>query len=157
MNGTNYLVPVNATVEDETALDFELVNVDTITAFMGGERKVGILLLDACRNNPFTRSLKRGLSNSRALSVEVGLAPIGTRGGGLLVGYATAPGDVAADGNGADSPFTIALLKHLPTPDLEINTAMIRVRADVADMTRQEQRPWTNSDLTSEVYLVPRN
>ena len=154
--GENYVVPVDATVEDETAINFELINVSTITNFMGGLDKVGVVLLDACRDNPFSRSLKRSLSASRAASVEQGLAPISAEGGGLFVAFSTAPGDVAADGEGmTNSPFTTALLKHLPTKGLEINTVMTRVKAEVAKMTKNDQRPWTNSDLTTEVYLAP--
>jgi hypothetical protein len=154
--GENYIVPVDAVVEDETAISFELINVSTITNFMGGLDKVGVVLLDACRDNPFSRSLKRSLSASRAASVEQGLAPISAEGGGLFVAFSTAPGDVAADGEGmTNSPFTTALLKHLPTKGLEINTVMTRVKAEVAKMTKNDQRPWTNSDLTTEVYLVP--
>ncbi len=154
--GENYIVPVDAKVEDETAISFELINVSKITNFMGGLDKVGIILLDACRDNPFSRSLKRSLSASRAASVDQGLAPISAEGGGLFVAFSTAPGDVAADGEGmTNSPFTTALLKHLPTKGLEINTVMTRVKAEVAKMTKNDQRPWTNSDLTTEVYLVP--
>lgn len=156
IGGENYIVPVDAKVEDETAVSFELINVATITNFMGGMDKVGIILLDACRDNPFSRSLKRSLSASRAASVDQGLAPIAAEGGGLFVAFSTAPGDVAADGDGmTNSPFTTALLKHLPTKGLEINTVMTRVKAEVAKMTKNDQRPWTNSDLTTEVYLVP--
>jgi len=153
--GDNYIVPVDAKVEDETAISFELINVATITNFMGGLDTVGIILLDACRDNPFSRSLKRSMAASRAASVDQGLAPISAEGGGLFVAFATAPGDVAADGDGiTNSPFTTALLKHLPTKGLEINTVMTRVKAEVAKMTKNDQRPWTNSDLTTEVYLT---
>ncbi len=151
--GQNYLLPVDAVVKDETALDFELVNVSVISNYMGGLGKVGVILLDACRDNPLSRTLARSLG-TRSSQVGRGLATISTPGGGLLVGFATSPGDVAADGQGNNSPFTAALLKHLPTPDVEIELLMKRVKAEVIRMTKNDQRPWHNSDLAKEVYLA---
>ena len=151
--GQNHLIPVDAKVEDVTALDFELVNSASITNHMGGLDKVGIVLLDACRDNPFTRTLARSLG-TRSSQVGSGLAAISTLGGGLLVGFATAPGDVAADGDGTNSPFTKALLKHFPTPGMEIQRIMTRVKADVIQVTKNDQRPWHNSDLARDVFLT---
>ena len=151
--GQNYLVPIEAKVDDDTALNFELVNAGVVTNYMGGDNKVGIVLLDACRDNPFTRSLKRSLGATRAESVSQGLAAISSEGGGLVIGYATAPGDVAADGDGINSPFTTALLNRLPSKGLELELVLKRVKADVIEATRNEQCPWTNSDLSTEVYL----
>jgi hypothetical protein len=76
-------------------------------------------------------------------------------GGGIIVGFATAPGDEASDGNGAHSPFTAALLKELPQPGVEIQQALTRVKADVYDATKGEQEPWHNSNLRFEFYLNP--
>ncbi|RYD93435.1 MAG: caspase family protein, partial [Sphingomonadales bacterium] len=90
-------------------------------------------------------------------AVDKGLAAIGD-GGGMIIGFATAPGDTAADGEGNHSPFTTALLEQLPTPGVEFQTLMTRVKAKVVELTRKKerpQRPWTNSDLTTEFYLVP--
>jgi hypothetical protein len=153
VSGQNYLIPVDASVEDATALDFELVKVSSITNHMSSHERVGIVLLDACRTNPFTKSLMRSLGN-RASAIGNGLAPISAPAGGLLVGYATAPDDVASDGSGNNSPFTIALLNHLSTPGLEIELIMKQVKADVINMTKNMQRPWHNSDLARNVYLT---
>ena len=71
----------------------------------------------------------------------------------MLIGFATAPGKTATDGDGANSPFTAALLKHLKTPKLEINQMLTRVRIDVVEATKREQVPWANSSLLGEVYL----
>jgi uncharacterized caspase-like protein len=153
--GKNYLVPVDAAVQESDAVDFELVNLDLLSGYMGGRDKIGVILLDACRNNPFTRSLARSLG-TRSAQVGAGLAPVRSQSGGLLVGFATAPGDVAADGTDMkNSPFTTALLKHLPTVGLEIELAMKRVKAEVINLTKNDQRPWHNSDLAREVYLLP--
>lgn len=84
IGGENDIVLVDAKVEDETAISFELINVSIITNFMGGLDKVGIALLDACRDNPLSRSLKRSLSASRAASVDQGLATISAEGGCLF-------------------------------------------------------------------------
>ncbi|MEM1198700.1 MAG: caspase family protein [Pseudomonadota bacterium] len=151
--GQNYLMPVDAKVKDETALDFELFNVSKVSNYMGGSGRVGIILLDACRDNPLSRTLARSLG-TRSAQVGRGLARISTPRGGLLVGFATSPGDVAADGQGENSPFTAALLKHLPTPGVEIELLMKRVKAQVIRMTKNDQRPWHNSDLAKEVYLA---
>ena len=84
-----------------------------------------------------------------------GLAAIASEGGGLVIGYATAPGDVTADGDGVNSPFTAALLKLLPTKGTELELVLKRVKADVIEATHNQKRPWTNSDLSTEVYLQP--
>ncbi len=152
--GENFIVPVDARVEKSSAIDFELVNVSMVTNYMGGEKSVGIALLDACRDNPFARTLSRALGN-RSNQVNAGLTQLKSDQGGLLVGFATAPGDVAADGIGMrNSPFTAALLKHLGTEDLEIELMMKRVKADVYDATEGKQQPWHNSALRTEVYLA---
>ena len=73
---------------------------------------------------------------------------------GTLIAFATAPGKVALDGQGANSPFTDALVRHIPTRDLEIQVMLTRVRAEVVSMTNNQQVPWSNSSLLGEVYLV---
>lgn len=116
--------------------------------------KVGIVLLDACRDNPFTVQLATALGSGRSAQVGRGLDRIVAPRGGVLFGFVAAPDTVAGDGEGNNSPFTTALLKQLPTPELEIQQVMTRVKADVIEATNNEQRPWTESDLAHEVYLV---
>lgn len=154
VDGINYIVPVDAKVEKVSAKDFELINVGVVTDYMGGDANVGIVLLDACRDNPFVQSLTRALG-TRSTQVNSGLSDLRTRGGGLLVGFATAPGDIASDGVGlSHSPFTSALLRHLKTPGLEIELMMKRVKAEVYDTTNGAQQPWHNSALRTEVFLA---
>ncbi len=154
VSGKNYLVPIDAQLQNAGNLDIDTINLETILRAMQTEPRTNIVILDACRDNPFTRSLKRSLSASRAVSVGTGLAPIDTQGGTLVV-FATDPGNVALDGTGTrNSPFTQALLKHLSTPELEVETLMKRVRRDVVEGTNGKQTPWTNSSLMREVYLV---
>jgi hypothetical protein len=154
--GENYLVPVDAQLADESALTFELLKVSAVTHFMSGEGKIAIVLLDACRDNPLAKVLARSLAVSRSGNVGHGLAPLSTSAGGMLIGFATAPGDVAADGEDLEnSPFTTALLKHFPQEGLELQQVMTRVKAEVLKLTDGKQRPWHNSDLAREVYLFP--
>jgi uncharacterized caspase-like protein len=169
--GKNYLFPVDAKVESDNALNFELINVEAVTNHMGGEKKTGIVLLDACRKNPFLNSLAQGLGEARAMSisdgvaaifgktraalVSPGLAAMSSEGRGLVFGYATAPGDVAADGGSGNSPFTTALLKRLPMKGIELREVLKQMKADVIEATHNAQQPWTNADLSTDVYLQP--
>ncbi len=154
VHGQNYLLPVDAALESEADLDFAAVPARLVLAQMERWPAVKIVMLDACRDNPFATALKRSLEPSRSGAVSRGLAPIEASGGTLLT-YATDPGDVAADGDGPHSPFTAALLKNVETPGVEINTMLARVRADVYAATGQRQRPWTETSLIGEVYLAP--
>ena len=151
----NYLVPIDAKLENASDIELDAVNVDTVTRAMEGEERVNLVLLDACRDNPFTRSLRRSLGASRSAAVGAGLAPIRTT-GGTLVAFATDPDNVALDGEGArNSPFTTALLKHIRQPGVEVEAMMKRVRGEVIQATRGKQTPWSNSSLTKDVYLIP--
>jgi len=154
VDGINYLIPVDAALEDATALDFETINFNTVINFMNAGDRTSIALLDACRNNPLARTFKRQLSKSRAILVQKGLAAPTSEGGELLIGFATSPGEVALDGEGTNSPFTAALLKHIETPDLEIELMLKRVKADVYAETDGTQSPWNNSALRKEFYFA---
>lgn len=155
INGKNYLIPVDAMLADETAIEFETVNVDQILGYMASEMRVSIALLDACRNNPLARRFKRKLMASREVKDNEGLAAPTQRIGGTLIGFATSPDETAQDGIGKNSPFTTALLKHIGTKGLEIEQMFKRVKSDVNSVTNQEQTPWTNSALLTEFYLNP--
>ena len=153
VNGRNFLVPVSAKLDRESSLQFEAIDAETVLRSMAGPGKTAIALLDACRDNPLSRSFARSLGKSRSTAVAQGLAVPSISGGGMLIGFATAPGDVAADGEGRNSPFTTALLKNIATPGLEIQQLMTRVKADVFNTTKEAQEPWHNSSLRSEIYL----
>jgi hypothetical protein len=153
VNGRNYLLPVEATIENESSLQFQTIDSEIILRAMSGPGKNAIALLDACRDNPLSRSLARSLGRTRSTAVQQGLAVPTIAGGGLLIGFATAPGDTAADGDGKNSPFTTALLKNLKTPGLEIQQVMTRVKRDVFVETKQSQEPWHNTSLRDEIYL----
>jgi len=153
MGGKNFLIPIDARLEDATAVDFETIELGTILNYMNAPGRLSIALLDACRDNPLARRF-RGLGTSRSAYVGRGLAAPEAGGGNILIGYATAPGEVALDGEGNNSPFTTALLKHIETPGLEIEIMMKRVKADVYASTGGTQSPWHNSALRREFYFL---
>ena len=151
VDGRNYLIPVDAKVESASDLGFETIELDKILANLDDPARATIVILDACRDNPMSRSFA---TRSRSTAVGTGLAPYSTLGTGTLIAFATAPGKVALDGQGANSPFTQGLVKHLRTPGLEVRTMLTRVRADVAASTGNKQVPWDNSSLIGEVFLA---
>jgi Caspase domain len=154
VNGKNYLIPVDAKLESPTALTFEVFDANIILNFMVEEKRIAVALLDACRDNPLARSFKK---KSRS-AVGNGLAEVKVDqvgGGGLLYGLATGPGDTAADGDGRNSPFTKALLKHIGTPGVEFEQMMKSVKRDVDTDTKGDQRPYLTSSLVDDLYLVP--
>ena len=148
----NYLVPIDAKLERPGDLGLDTVTVDDVLVQMESEPRVNLVFLDACRDNPLARSLARSLG-ARSITVGQGLAPIQSAVGTMIV-YATQPKNVALDGDGRNSPFTAALLKHIPTPGLEIGAVMKRVRADVYRATREKQLPWDHSSLIGDVMLA---
>ena len=149
-NGSNFMVPVDGNIQSESDLQFEAINLDIVLKMMEQEDRINLVFLDACRDNPMARSLKRSLG-TRSSSVGTGLAPPNDSGSGTLIGFATQPGNVALDGdNTFNSPFTAALLEHITTPNLDVALLMRRVRRDVKNATNGQQIPWTNESLTED-------
>lgn len=147
----NYLIPVDATAADEVSLTEASIRLDSVMRTMELRADRRIVILDACRNNPFLEKLA-----SRALGGEEvarGLAKV-EAGVGSFIAFSTQPGNVALDGTGRNSPFTEALLRHIGAPGEDIHAVMRRVRADVVTATRQTQVPWENSSLVDEIYLA---
>ena len=153
VGGKNYLVPIDAKLERAGDLSFETLDVGLVLGQMEADKRVNLVFLDACRDNPLSRSLARALG-ARSAAVGQGLASIQSA-VGTMIAYATQPDNVALDGDGRNSPFTTALLKHIATPGLEISSVMKRVRADVVAATRDRQVPWDHSSLIGDVVLVP--
>ncbi len=151
VDGRNYLVPVDAKVESASDLAFDTVELDKILGSLEDPARATIVILDACRDNPLTRSTA---ARSRSTSVGSGLAAYSTLGTGTLIAFATAPGKVALDGTGRNSPFTASLVKHIRTPGLEVRSMLTRVRADVMAATGNKQLPWDNSSLMGDVFLA---
>jgi len=153
IDGRNFLIPVDAKLERRSALDFEVLDIDRVTAEMAAAAKTSLIFLDACRDNPLVAGL--AAQSGRSIGAQRGLTPPTDTGAGTLIALSTSPGKVARDGEGRNSPFTAALLRHIRTPGLEIKTLMTRVRSEVATATRDEQIPWDTESLRTEVYLAP--
>lgn len=149
VDGSNYLVPVDAMVKSKNAPVFELIDIDRILKGLDDPAHANIIVLDACRDNPF----ESWIAPSRSTSRGSGLIAYQSVSSGTLIAFATAPGNTAADGTGAHSPFTTALLNHIGTSGIEVNQMLTRVRVDVAAATERKQIPWVNSSLLGEVYL----
>jgi hypothetical protein len=154
VDGRNYLVPVNTKLEQVSDLSFETIGLDTILESLDSTSRTNIIILDACRNNPFAQTFASRYGAGRSVTVQPGLAGYSSLGAGMLVAFSTAPGAVALDGNGANSPFTEALARYIRTPGLEVRQMLTRVRADVASETAGKQIPWDNSALLGDVYLA---
>ena len=150
MKGENYLVPVDAKIENETDVRFNTISLSDIQQEMGSARTANVIILDACRNNPFAEALGHGTRGAAAR----GLEPIQAAGVGSLVVFSTQPDNVSLDGRDRNSPFASALLKHIATPGLEIRQMISRVRSDVLQATDHKQVPWDNSSLIGDVYLA---
>jgi TPR repeat protein len=148
VDGRNYMVPVDASVANEADLPFQLVAVDIALQRLANQRITNVVILDACRNNPLSEKLAKAIGD-RSNAVGQGLASI-YAGVGTLISFSTQPGNVAADGEGADSPFTEALLQHMATPNVDVLSMMREVRRDVVKQTNNSQVPWDTSSLVDE-------
>ncbi|TJW11938.1 MAG: hypothetical protein E5W82_17400 [Mesorhizobium sp.] len=158
VDGKNFLIPVDAELTSPAYLKTRTIQIDDFMAALPPEPAVGIIILDACRDNPLARTLAAAMPKSRSTSLGSGLAPIqaksdGVGTGGILIAYATDPGAIAFDGNGVDSPYSTALARHLTEPGIEIQSALTRVRGEVTETTQGRQRPWHNASLGREVFL----
>ena len=151
VGGQNYLVPVDAELLTAAALDFEMVRLDLLHRTMEREVPTNVVFLDACRNNPLERNLKRAMG-TRSVEIGRGLAPVES-GIGTLISFSTQPGNVAADGTGRNSPFAAALVRHLSTSNDDLSATLISVRNDVMKETQRRQVPWEHSALTGRLYL----
>ncbi|MFZ4530318.1 MAG: caspase family protein [Alsobacter sp.] len=151
----NFLLPVDIALKSVTDLDINAINIDLILRQMRREERVNVVILDACRDNPFAKELAASTKNRSTIS-ERGLSRIDVSAKGTLIAFATDPKSVAADGpKGSHSPFTMALLKHIETPGASIDTILNRVRAEVWETTNKRQMPWVNTSLIGEFILNP--
>lgn len=150
VDGRNFLAPVDATLKSDTDLDFEAIELDLVLKQLERNSRVSIVFLDACRDNPLAANLALA---SRSLSIGRGLAQV-EKAVGMMIAFATQPGNVALDGQGRNSPFTAALLRHIDSEGASINDVMINVRKDVLDATNGKQVPWENSSLTGQFYFA---
>lgn len=158
VDGKNFLIPVDAELTSPAYLKTRTIQIDDFMAALPPDPAVGVIILDACRDNPLARTLAAAMPKTRSTALGTGLAPIdpkseGVGTGGVLIAYATDPGAIAFDGNGVDSPYSTALARHLTEPGVEIQSALTRARGEVAETTQGRQRPWHNASLGREVFL----
>ena len=147
VDGENFLIPVGADIKSLEEVAINSVNLSEIMKTMErAEGRLNIAILDACRDNPFA---------SRTRSGARGLAPV-TAPSGTLIAYATAPGQVALDGDGSNSPYTAALAEAIPTPGIPLEDVFRRARRKVLEVTGGRQTPWEHSSLTGEFYFKPK-
>ena len=141
VQGENYLVPVDAEIEKEEDVRYEAMSVGRVLAEMdAAQNPLNLVILDACRNNPFARSWRSGTRGLAQVN-----APTGT-----LIAYATAPGSVASDGPGQNGLYTEQLLRYMQVPGLSVEEMFKQVRIAVMDATDGQQTPWESSSLVGE-------
>lgn len=152
VGGENYLIPIDAKLASDLDVPNEAIGLQSLTRAVSNSFKLGLVILDACRNNPFLPKMQR---TSLTRAVDRGLArvePVGN----LLVAYAAREGTTANDGSGRNSPFTTALLNNIETPGLEIGNLFRAVREDVMTATANGQQPFVYGSLAKElIYLKP--
>lgn len=152
VGGVNSLVPVDAKAKSSAALDFEMIRVALIQSTMERGARANIIILDACRNTPLARTLA-GSAGARSLNIGTGLAEV-KAGRGTLVSFSTQPGNVALDGDGRNSPYATALLRHIGRKDEDIVNSLIKVRKDVLQATDGRQLPWDQHSLLEQIVLA---
>jgi hypothetical protein len=150
--GQNYLLPVDADVQDEVSLAFQTVPLSTVRLALDRTDGVKVLVLDACRNNPLADRLQSASSRSRSIGGTRGLARI-DKTQGMVIAFSASAGQVAADGKERNSPFTAAFLNRLREPGLEIGVMFKRIAADVFAATGGRQRPEFQTTLLNDYYL----
>lgn len=155
MNERNFLVSVSAKLENEFLLTSETIDLEAIVRLMESKAPVNLVFLDACRNNPLAEGLRQSLAaTKRSAALGRGLARIEPTGRDTLIAFAAAPGQVAVDGQGRNSPFTASLLEHLDKPGVEVSVMLKQVAADVRRETQNAQRPQQLSDMSRVFYFA---
>ncbi|WP_079539903.1 caspase family protein [Bradyrhizobium lablabi] len=153
VDGTNYLIPVDAKLERDTDVFDEALSLDRILVAAEPAKQLRLVILDACRDNPFAKSMKKTVA---LRSIGRGLAQIEPTSPNTLIAYSAKAGSTAMDGDAKNSPFTIALAKHITTPGLDVRKAFGFVRDDVLKVTGNRQEPFVYGSLGgNDVPLVP--
>ena len=146
VKGNNYLIPIDAKLDDANDAEYDCVRTGRILAKMeSAGTRTNIVILDACRDNPFERSWNRGSKGSGLAFMN---APSGS-----LIAYSTSPGMTASDGTGRNGRFTSALLQHIATPNIPILQMFQRVRSTVMNESGNQQTPWESTSLRGNFYF----
>ncbi|MCP3370290.1 caspase family protein [Bradyrhizobium cajani] len=153
VEGSNYLIPVDARLERDTDVYDEALSLERVLVSVEPAKQLRLVILDACRDNPFSKTMKRTVASR---GIGRGLAQVEPISPNTLIAYSAKAGFTAQDGDGANSPFTVALSKHLTTPGLDVRRAFGFVRDDVLKSTGNKQEPFVYGSLGGEdVPLVP--
>jgi hypothetical protein len=153
VDGTNYLIPVDAKLERDNDVFDEAFSLERVMLAVEPAKKLRLVILDACRDNPFSKTMRRTVA---LRAIGRGLAQVEPAGSNTLIAYAAKAGSTAQDGDGKDSPFTTALSQHLTTPGLDVRKAFGFVRDDVIKATANRQEPFVYGSLGGDdVPLVP--
>lgn len=153
VEGSNYLIPVDARLERDTDVYDEALSLDRVLVAVEPAKQLRLVILDACRDNPFGKTMKRTVATR---GIGRGLAQVEPTSPNTLIAYSAKAGFTAQDGDGANSPFTVALTKHLTTPGLDVRRAFGFVRDEVLKSTGNKQEPFVYGSLGGEdVPLVP--
>lgn len=153
IDGANYLIPIDAVLERDLDAFDEAIPLDRILTVIEPAKQLRLVILDACRDNPFSKTMKRTMA-SRAIGR--GLAKVDPESPNTLIAFAAKAGSTASDGDSSNSPFTAALVKYLPRPGLDVRKAFGYVRDDVLKTTNNRQEPFIYGSLGGDdVALVP--
>jgi uncharacterized caspase-like protein len=154
VDGTNYLVPADAKLLSDFDVEDETISLDRVLKALDPVKRLKLVILDACRDNPFAKTMKRSVASR---SIGRGLAQIEPATSDTLIAYAAKAGAVASDGDGDNSPFATALVKYITEPGLDLRLAFGRVRDDVMKSTANRQEPFVYGSLGGQTMaLVPQ-
>jgi len=154
IGGTNYLIPIDARLASDRDAEDEAIPLERLVSSTDGAKRLRLVILDACRDNPFVTTMRRERANR---AVTSGLGKVEPTSTDTLIAYAAKAGSTADDGDGQHSPFTSALLKNLTVPGLDVRLAFGRVRDDVLKTTGNRQEPFVYGSLGGETMaLVPQ-
>ena len=146
VDGINYLVPVDASIEHENEVEYDCINIGRVLRKMESSKiNTKIVILDACRNNPFERSWSRGSQSKGLASMKASK--------GTFIAYATSPGETASDGTKDNGLYTEALLQHIGTPSIQIEQIFKKVRITVEQKSNNKQIPWESTSLIGDFYF----
>lgn len=155
IGGQNFILPVDVDVTSERALRYSAIDIGEVVTDMERSARVALVVLDACRDNPYVDVVANSIREERAARPLQGLSAMQLSGRGAIVAYAAAAGEVASDGAGRHSPYTEALLAEIAKPGVEVGLMFRRAAGRVFDGTRGKQRPELLVRLVEEVYLNP--
>jgi len=150
VGGVNYLIPIDARLTSDRDVKFEAIPLDDVLQSLEGAAKLKLVLLDACRDNPFNQTMRRVATRG---APSRGLVRTEASSNNMLIAYAAAPGRTALDGSGRNSPFTAALAKYLVTPGTDVRLALGKIRDEVGAATQGQQQPFLTGSLGGE--LIP--